>query len=678
MAKGFEAFRAVDSEGALRAFGWAWAHFVRLRSPFWARRAAVNASTAAALWGDLPAARQWYERGGPQRQPLRWLDEAEFKAAEGEWGEAEALAAKAAEGLPDHPRPWILLAFLAAERGDVARVRELLPRIEVPAARTFLEGFLKAFQDPPPEDLPADLVLEWRAKRVHAGWESLDALWSSLQNCPNRPTALQVGLGLLEAFPEARTASRLVELQLLADRIAAPSLRERLARLWPRWEGNSESDAEALVRRVLEARRSPTWIWVRGSDRGRLLGPGSPPSGLLGRLRDAGALSPVSLEGRIWRGFPLVWQGSEVGSALVALDPEHPAESTDDVIALAPWVARLLPRVSVPPVEAGELLSDGSEPMATVLRELERAAPTPLPVLVLGPTGSGKELVAQELHRRSGRRGPLVPVNCSAFAETLLESELFGHVKGAFTGADRDRKGAIEAAEGGTLFLDEVADLSPRLQSLFLRVLQEREVRRVGSDRAVRVDVRFVAATHKPLDRLAATGIFRKDLLFRLEGVTLRLPSLAERRHEFSYLVPRLLYRVAAELGRPMPEVAPGLPQALARLPWEGNFRELRHVLERALLRCGEGPLGPEHVPELQRPTAKVATWQEATRAFQRDFLLETLRRCRFQAAEAAEQLGLARPALYATARRLGVDLVAERQRWEAESHPASLCPEIP
>lgn len=137
------------------------------------------------------------------------------------------------------------------------------------------------------------------------------------------------------------------------------------------------------------------------------------------------------------------------------------------------------------------------------------------------------------------------------YAETLLESELFGHAKGAYTGADRERRGALESAEGGTLFLDEVADLSPRLQSLFLRVLQEKEVRRVGSDRIHRVDARFLAATHRPLEQLAASGLFRKDLLFRLKGTVLILPSLRDRRHEFPYLVPRLVSLVARDLINP-------------------------------------------------------------------------------------------------------------------------------
>ena len=305
------------------------------------------------------------------------------------------------------------------------------------------------------------------------------------------------------------------------------------------------------------------------------------------------------------------------------------------------------------------LLTDGSEPMGTVLRELERVAPSRLPVLVVGPTGCGKELAARELHRRSGRNGPLVAVNCSAFADSLMDSEVFGHVKGAFTGALRDRVGAIEAAEGGTLFLDEVAELPPRLQTLFLRVLQEREVRRVGSSGCRQVDVRFVAATHRALDDLAQAGSFRWDLLFRLKGSVLALPGLEARRHEFGFLLPRLVASLATETGRTAPGLEPGLAQALGERPWPGNVRELKHCLERALLRCAGGVLNTDHFPELQAAPVARSTWAEATRGFQRDLLLETLRRHGFRVAEAARTLGMARPALYAAARRLGVPLRA-------------------
>ena len=302
------------------------------------------------------------------------------------------------------------------------------------------------------------------------------------------------------------------------------------------------------------------------------------------------------------------------------------------------------------------LLTDGSEPMGAVLRELARVAPSRLPILVVGPTGCGKELAARELHARSGRNGPLVALNCSAFSESLMESEVFGHVRGAFTGALKDHVGAIEAAEGGTLFLDEVAELSPRLQAVFLRILQEREVRRVGGSGSRQVDVRFVAATHRSLEALAEAGRFRWDLLFRLQGSVLALPGLDARRHEFGFLVPRLVAGLASEAGREAPALAPGLAQALGERAWPGNVRELRHCLERALLRCAGDVLTGDHVPELQA-APEPQGWVEATRRFQRDLLRETLLRHGFRMAEAARALGMARPALYAAAKRLGVPL---------------------
>ena len=299
--------------------------------------------------------------------------------------------------------------------------------------------------------------------------------------------------------------------------------------------------------------------------------------------------------------------------------------------------------------------------MASLLGELARVAPSRLPVLLAGPTGSGKELMARELHRLSGRRGALVCLNCPAIAEGTMESELFGHVQGAYTGAGRDRAGAVESAEGGTLFLDEVADLPSRLQAALLRVLQEREVRRLGSDRTRAVDVRFVAASNRPLAALAQAGRFRPDLLFRLQGAELRLPSLEERRHEFPYLVPRLAAAVAAEAGLAPPELEPELPGFLAARPWPGNFRQLRHALERALWKSGPDRLGPGHFQDLAELGNPTRTWHDATRSFQRDLLLETLEKNEFSVTAAARCLGLARPALYAAARRLGLDLASIR-----------------
>ncbi|WLT31558.1 sigma 54-interacting transcriptional regulator [Geothrix sp. PMB-07] len=474
---------------------------------------------------------------------------------------------------------------------------------------------------------------------------------------------LELGLQVLERRADQRLAQHLLALQVIADRAQSPRHQRRLGELWPHTDTASAPTTALLVDGWLAQRGLPTWIAWEEKGALHTLGAGDPPpEGTLSRLAKDGSLAPFLQNGWVWRGHPLFWEGCPVGAVLLGQRPDTPPVPPSEPLLLAPWISDLrAQRPSASPLDPGLLLTDGSDPMASVLRELDRVAGSELPVLILGPTGSGKELAAGEVHQRSGRQGPLVAVNCSAFAEGLLESELFGHVKGAFTDAHRDRRGAIEMARGGTLFLDEVADLSPRLQSLLLRVLQEREIRRVGSDHAVKVDVRFVAATHRPMEDLAAAGSFRRDLLFRLQGAVLNLPALCERRHEFPFLLPHLTLRAAEAVKRPVPALAPGLAQALSRLPWPGNVRELLHALERAILRCEDGALRPRHFPELDVPLLQSRTWDEATRTFQRRLLLDTLQACQFRVAEAAEILGLARPALYATAKRLGIDLVAER-----------------
>jgi transcriptional regulator with AAA-type ATPase domain len=509
------------------------------------------------------------------------------------------------------------------------------------------------------------MMLHWRVRAARKPEADTAGFWSAWHACPNAWLRLETGLALLESRPEARQGDRLVALQAIAQRADSAHHLARLDALWPGPAGGHEATPEAAVQRWLQARSGAAWLLHGGPGWPLKLGVGPmPPMGLLTRLRTEGFLSPLEADGLVWRGFTLPWEGAAAGACLVGEAPDAPPDTGAAAELLAPWLARMNPPLPEAPIESGTgLLSDGSEPMATLLRELARVAPSMLPVLVLGPTGSGKELAARELHRLSGRPGELVAVNCSAFAESLLESELFGHVKGAFTGADRERPGAIESAQRGTLFLDEIADVSPRVQSMLLRVLQEREVRKVGGEKAVSVDVRFVAATHKPLEALTAQGAFRQDLLFRLKGTVLRMPPLAERRHEFAFLLPRLAARAAKELGRPLPDLDAALPQALARLDWPGNVRELRHALDRAILRCGEGPLTPAHFPELDAPAVEIRRWSDATHAFQRQLLLATLRRHAFNMADTADALGLARPALYLTAKRLGIDLIQERAR---------------
>jgi two-component system response regulator AtoC len=221
------------------------------------------------------------------------------------------------------------------------------------------------------------------------------------------------------------------------------------------------------------------------------------------------------------------------------------------------------------------------------------------PVLVTGETGTGKELIARLIHRESPRcDAPFVPVNCGAIPETLLESEFFGHVRGAFSGAHRDREGLFESAQGGTLFLDEVGELPTTLQVKLLRALQEGEVRRVGSDETVHVDVRIVSATNQDLEAGAREGRFRQDLYYRLAVVPIHLPSLVGRREEIPELAHRLLERHARRLGIQVPRIAGAAMGRLLEYSWPGNVRELENVLERALVLSEGDEITVEALPE--------------------------------------------------------------------------------
>jgi DNA-binding NtrC family response regulator len=223
--------------------------------------------------------------------------------------------------------------------------------------------------------------------------------------------------------------------------------------------------------------------------------------------------------------------------------------------------------------------------MQAVYRMVRRAARTDVTVLVTGESGTGKELVARALHEESRRRGkPFVALNCSALPSELVESELFGHTKGAFTGAIKDRGGLFEAAHGGTLFLDEIGDLGPLAQAKVLRALESGEVMRVGGTRSTLVDVRVVAATHRPLEQMVADGRFREDLLYRLKVITVALPPLRERREDLPLLAGHFLRHFATRYGRPTQVLAPDALAALLRHDWPGNVRELRNAIEGALV----------------------------------------------------------------------------------------------
>ena len=238
-----------------------------------------------------------------------------------------------------------------------------------------------------------------------------------------------------------------------------------------------------------------------------------------------------------------------------------------------------------------------SEPIRDLLELIHRIAPTPSTVLVEGESGTGKELAARALHRWSGRQGSFVPVNCGALSEDLMESELFGHVKGAFTGANQSREGLFNYAAGGTLFLDEIGEMPLSMQVHLLRVLEEKTIRPVGSNRETPVDVRIIAATNRDLEALVRGGNFREDLFYRLNVVSIRIPPLRERMRDIPELARHFAYTLASEMSMPAPDEVRGRElEALESYSWPGNVRELKNVIERCLLlnkspsQCVAGP----------------------------------------------------------------------------------------
>jgi DNA-binding NtrC family response regulator len=312
------------------------------------------------------------------------------------------------------------------------------------------------------------------------------------------------------------------------------------------------------------------------------------------------------------------------------------------------------------------------------LREaIARVAPIPSSVLIVGESGTGKELVARELHHRGpGAKTPLVAVNSAALPEQLVESELFGHERGAFTGADRLRKGAFEHANGGTLFLDEIGELPLPAQAKLLRVLEDRKVMRVGGDRAIQVTARIVAATNRNLEREVEAGRFRQDLYYRLNIHTLRVPSLRDRLSDIPALVTHLLRAIAVHIGvRPKP-IAPEAVALLAAYDWRrNNVRELRNCLERMLIASDAPTIGAGDVPPEMRGTdrgedreeggdaagagaaASPGTLTSLKAQAERQIVLDALEKHEWQITRTAEALGLAdHSSLLKIMRRLGLN----------------------
>ncbi len=309
-----------------------------------------------------------------------------------------------------------------------------------------------------------------------------------------------------------------------------------------------------------------------------------------------------------------------------------------------------------------------SPAMIDLYKEIARVAPTKATVLVIGESGTGKELVARAIHQHSSRSlGPFVPVNCGALTETLLEAELFGHVRGAFTGAATDRKGLWEEAQGGTLFLDEIGETSPAMQVKLLRALQEGEIRRVGASKTARIDTRVVAATNRELEREVKNGSFREDLFYRLSVVTLRVPPLRERRTDIPLLAERFLHLASERVGRGRFRFAEESLRTLVAYDWPGNVRELESAVEHAALRARGNEVTPEDLPaKLQSPEIRAHAQSPLTVLYgdlpslaelERRYLIYVLDSLSGNRSRAAEIMGIDRRTLYRMAERYGIKL---------------------
>ena len=297
-----------------------------------------------------------------------------------------------------------------------------------------------------------------------------------------------------------------------------------------------------------------------------------------------------------------------------------------------------------------------SREMRAVLTKIDQVAPTDATVLIEGESGTGKELVARAIHRGSLRRDrPFIPINCSTFPETLLESELFGYEKGAFTGADKGRKGLFEAAHSGTLFLDEIADMPLPLQGRLLRALQEGEVRRLGSTQPIRVDVRIVTATNKRVDSLVAQGTLRDDLFYRLNVVRISTPPLRERPDDIIPLAQHFLEVYKKRAQKEIAGFAPDAAQAMLAHPWPGNVRELENAVERGVILCRSSSIIAQDL-SLGIPLPDAATDQGITlKELERRHTLAALERHGGNQAETARELGIGRNTLWRWLKEYGL-----------------------
>jgi DNA-binding NtrC family response regulator len=302
--------------------------------------------------------------------------------------------------------------------------------------------------------------------------------------------------------------------------------------------------------------------------------------------------------------------------------------------------------------------------MQAMFEMIENVALSEAPVLINGESGTGKELVARAIHEASDRSDkPYIKVNCAALNENLLESELFGHAKGAYTGADRSRVGRFEAAHGGTIFLDEIGDIPPSTQVKLLRVLEEKEIERVGEQTPIKVDVRIISATNRKLEDLIKQDRFREDLFFRINVFPLRCPALRERVEDIPAIVQSFIRQNTTKTGKKILGLTPEAMERMTRYSWPGNVRELRNAIEYAFVLCPSGGIGIQHLPPKvsgAAPEFMPVKGRQVNNLPEKQELLKVLRQTQGNQSEAARMLGVSRVTVWKRIKKYGVDVKRE------------------
>ena len=299
--------------------------------------------------------------------------------------------------------------------------------------------------------------------------------------------------------------------------------------------------------------------------------------------------------------------------------------------------------------------------MLRLFELIENVALSDAPVLIMGESGTGKELVARAVHRLGARANkPYVKVNCAALNQNLLETELFGHIKGAFTGASRNRTGRFEAANGGDIFLDEIGDVPLPTQVKLLRVLQEKEIERVGDHVPIKIDVRFITATNRDLAQLMSRGDFREDLFYRINVVPINVPSLRERKEDIPILVQGFMDRLTSRTAKPISGFSSRAMATLLNYPWPGNVRELKNAIEYAFVLCQQGIIQVEHLPERVRGMQSTPVERPVIDNAERTQLVNALKQAGGNQSEAARLLGVSRMTVYNRIKKMGIDLKSQ------------------